>query len=291
MWRCWVTTAAGKVHPGQAFQRQCCCPAAAPCYVNGMNTTDEDKLFDIRQTVGMVFQNPDNQLVATIVEEDVAFGPENLGVPPAEIRQRVDDALRAVGMYELPGACAPSALRRTEAEDRHRRCHRYGAPVHRSGRAHRHAGSPAAAWRCCIPSARLNKKYGITVVLITHYMDEAAQCDRVVVVDDGKILLDGTAREVFSHVEAAAMGCEPGCAPAHRAVPTICAGCGSHPIDRCAPGRRGVRRCPGSPAADVSHGILCSDHKRGRGGIVEPECGPTLDRCQLSMSHSKGYPL
>ena len=133
-------------------------PSGGACYVDGMNTADEDKLFDIRQTVGMVFQNPDNQLVATIVEEDVAFGPENIGVPPAEIRQRVDDALRSVGMYEF----------RVEVLSTIR---------------------------------EMNKQYGITVVLITHYMDEAAQCDRVVVVDDGKIILDGTAREVFTHVQ------------------------------------------------------------------------------------------
>ncbi len=175
-------------------------PSGGACYVNGMNTTDEDKLFDIRQTVGMVFQNPDNQLVATIVEEDVAFGPENIGVPPAEIRQRVDDALRAVGMYEF----------------------REHAPHQLSGGQKQRiaiAGVIAMMPRCIVldePTAMLdprgrvevlstiremNKKYGITVILITHYMDEAAQCDRVVVVDDGKILLDGTAREVFTHVQ------------------------------------------------------------------------------------------
>ena len=174
-------------------------PSGGACYVDGMNTADEDKLFDIRQTVGMVFQNPDNQLVATIVEEDVAFGPENIGVPPAEIRQRVDDALRSVGMYEF----------------------REHAPHQLSGGQKQRiaiAGVIAMRPRCIVldePTAMLdprgrvevlstiremNKQYGITVVLITHYMDEAAQCDRVVVVDDGKIILDGTAREVFTHV-------------------------------------------------------------------------------------------
>ena len=148
----------------------------------------------------MVFQNPDNQLVATIVEEDVAFGPENIGVPPAEIRQRVDDALRSVGMYEF----------------------REHAPHQLSGGQKQRiaiAGVIAMRPRCIVldePTAMLdprgrvevlstiremNKQYGITVVLITHYMDEAAQCDRVVVVDDGKIILDGTAREVFTHVQ------------------------------------------------------------------------------------------
>ena len=175
-------------------------PSGGACYVDGMNTADEDKLFDIRQTVGMVFQNPDNQLVATIVEEDVAFGPENIGVPPAEIRQRVDDALRSVGMYEF----------------------REHAPHQLSGGQKQRiaiAGVIAMRPRCIVldePTAMLdprgrvevlstiremNKQYGITVVLITHYMDEAAQCDRVVVVDDGKIILDGTAREVFTHVQ------------------------------------------------------------------------------------------
>ncbi len=142
----------------------------------------------------------DNQLVATIVEEDVAFGPENIGVPPAEIRQRVDDALRSVGMYEF----------------------REHAPHQLSGGQKQRiaiAGVIAMRPRCIVldePTAMLdprgrvevlstiremNKQYGITVVLITHYMDEAAQCDRVVVVDDGKIILDGTAREVFTHVQ------------------------------------------------------------------------------------------
>ena len=175
-------------------------PSGGACYVDGMNTADEDKLFDIRQTVGMVFQNPDNQLGATIVEEDVAFGPENIGVPPAEIRQRVDDALRSVGMYEF----------------------REHAPHQLSGGQKQRiaiAGVIAMRPRCIVldePTAMLdprgrvevlstiremNKQYGITVVLITHYMDEAAQCDRVVVVDDGKIIQDGTAREVFTHVQ------------------------------------------------------------------------------------------
>ena len=175
-------------------------PSGGACYVDGMNTADEDKLFDIRQTVGMVFQNPDNQLVATIVEEDVAFGPENIGVPPADIRQRVDDALRSVGMYEF----------------------REHAPHQLSGGQKQRiaiAGVIAMRPRCIVldePTAMLdprgrvevlstiremNKQYGITVVLITHYMDEAAQCDRVVVVDDGKIILDGTARKVFTHVQ------------------------------------------------------------------------------------------
>ena len=175
-------------------------PSGGVCYVNGMDTADESRLYDIRQTVGMVFQNPDNQLVATIVEEDVAFGPENLGVPPEEIRQRVDNALKAVGMYEF----------------------REHAPHQLSGGQKQRiaiAGIIAMRPQCIVldePTAMLdprgrrevletihamNREYGITVVLITHYMDEAAQCRRVVVVDDGKILLDGTPEQVFSNVE------------------------------------------------------------------------------------------
>ena len=175
-------------------------PTGGKVWVDGKDTSEEENKYPVRRLVGMVLQNPDNQLVATIVEEDVAFGPENIGVPPAEIRQRVDDALRSVGMYEF----------------------REHAPHQLSGGQKQRiaiAGVIAMRPRCIVldePTAMLdprgrvevlstiremNKQYGITVVLITHYMDEAAQCDRVVVVDDGKIILDGTAREVFTHVQ------------------------------------------------------------------------------------------
>lgn len=174
-------------------------PLSGTVVVDGMNTQDEDRLYDIRQTVGMVFQNPDNQIVATIVEEDVAFALENLGVPPQEIRRRVDEALKDVGMYE----------------------YREHTPSQLSGGQKQRvaiAGIIAMRPKCIVldePTAmldprgrqevmktirKLNEKFGITVVLITHYMDEAARCDRVVVMDDGKILLDGTPKEVFSHV-------------------------------------------------------------------------------------------
>lgn len=174
-------------------------PLSGTVVVDGMNTQDEDRLYDIRQTVGMVFQNPDNQIVATIVEEDVAFALENLGVPPQEIRSRVDEALKDVGMYE----------------------YREHTPSQLSGGQKQRvaiAGIIAMRPKCIVldePTAmldprgrrevmktirKLNEKFGITVVLITHYMDEAARCDRVVVMDDGKILLDGTPKEVFSHV-------------------------------------------------------------------------------------------
>lgn len=175
-------------------------PQGGTVTVCGLNTADEDRLYDIRQQVGMVFQNPDNQIVATIVEEDVAFGPENMGVEPSEIRTRVDGALRDVGMEE----------------------YKTHAPHQLSGGQKQRiaiAGIIAMRPRCIVldePTAmldprgrsevistikRLNSELGITVVLITHYMEEAAQCDRVVVMNDGEILLDDTPRRVFSHVE------------------------------------------------------------------------------------------
>lgn len=175
-------------------------PTAGTVYVGGIDTMQEDRLYDIRQTAGMVFQNPDNQLVATIVEEDVAFALENLGVPPEEIRRRVDESLKAVGMYE----------------------YRQHAPHQLSGGQKQRvaiAGIIAMRPKCIVldePTAmldpqgrrevlrtirQLGDQFGITVVLITHYMDEAAQCDRVVVVDNGKVILDGAPRAVFSHVE------------------------------------------------------------------------------------------
>ena len=175
-------------------------PTSGTVYVGGIDTKEEDRLYDIRQTAGMVFQNPDNQLVATIVEEDVAFALENLGVPPEEIRRRVDESLKAVGMYE----------------------YREHSPHQLSGGQKQRvaiAGIIAMRPKCIVldePTAmldpqgrrevlqtirQLGDQFGITVVLITHYMDEAARCDRVVVVDNGKIILDGIPRKVFSHVE------------------------------------------------------------------------------------------
>ena len=175
-------------------------PSGGKVYVDGMDTEDESNLWEIRKTAGMVFQNPDNQLVATIVEEDVAFGPENIGVEPAEIRKRVDESLKKVGMYE----------------------YRKHAPHLLSGGQKQRvaiAGILAMKPKCIIfdeptamldPSGRkevlnaikqINKENGITIVLITHYMDEAAQADRIVVMDNGKIKLEGTPRKVFSNVE------------------------------------------------------------------------------------------
>lgn len=175
-------------------------PENGDVVVDGMNTKDESRLLDIRQTVGMVFQNPDNQIVATIVEEDVAFALENMGVEPKEIRRRVDEALKTVGMYE----------------------YREHAPHKLSGGQKQRiaiAGVIAMNPECIVldePTAmldpngrqevmktikRLNEEQNITIVLITHYMDEAAQAKRVVVVDDGKIIIDDVPKKVFSQVE------------------------------------------------------------------------------------------
>ncbi len=174
-------------------------PMGGSVLVKGIDTLDEERLFDVRQTVGMVFQNPDNQIVATIVEEDVAFALENIGVPPADIRRRVDEALMAVGMYD----------------------YREHSPHQLSGGQKQRvaiAGIIAMRPDCIVldePTAMLDPKgrqevldtikklgdEGITVVLITHYMEEAAQTDRVVVMEGGRVILDGTPYEVFSHVD------------------------------------------------------------------------------------------
>ncbi|WP_024615625.1 energy-coupling factor transporter ATPase [Clostridium sp. Ade.TY] len=175
-------------------------PTNGVIYVDGINTKDEDKVWDVRAKAGMVFQNPDNQMVATIVEEDVAFGPENLGVDPKEIRKRVDESLEKVGMSEYK---------------------RHAPHLLSGGQKQRVAiaGILAMQPECIIfdeptamldPSGRkevinnikeINKEYGITIVLITHYMDEAAEADRIVVMDDGKLIMGGTPKEVFSQVE------------------------------------------------------------------------------------------
>lgn len=175
-------------------------PDAGAVRVEGMDTKDETLLLSIRQRVGMVFQNPDNQIVANVVEEDVAFAPENLGVPPDEIRKRVDDCLRAVGMYEFV-THAPHLLS--------------GGQKQRVAIAGVLAMEPDCivldeATAMLDPLGRrevlsavhtLNRERGITVLLITHHMNEALDADRVIVMDDGKIVMDGTPKEVFSRVE------------------------------------------------------------------------------------------
>ena len=175
-------------------------PTKGRVLVAGMDTTDENKLLDIRRTVGMVFQNPDNQIVASVVEDDVAFAPENLGVPSEEIRSRVDEALRSVGMYEF----------------------RLHAPHLLSGGQKQRvaiAGILAMMPDCLVldePTAmldpvgrkevlgtveQLRRERGITVILITHHMNECINADRLLVMSAGHIIADGTPKEVFSHVE------------------------------------------------------------------------------------------
>ena len=175
-------------------------PAGGKVYVEGLDTADANLLLAIRQRVGMVFQNPDNQIVANVVEEDVAFAPENLGVPSEEIRRRVDDALAAVGMSEFV---------------------RHAPHLLSGGQKQRIAIAGVLAMEpdCVVLDEatamldpvgrrevletvhRLNREKGITVVLITHHMNEAEQADRVVVVDDGHLVMDGTPAEVFTQVE------------------------------------------------------------------------------------------
>ena len=175
-------------------------PTGGKVYVCGIDTANEDRIMTVRHNVGMVFQNPDNQIVANVVEEDVAFGPENLGIAAPEIRHRVDNALKQVGMYE----------------------YREHAPHLLSGGQKQRiaiAGIIAMEPKCIVldePTAmldprgrkevidtvsRLNREKGITVVLITRHMDEAAKADRVVVLNKGKVAADGTPKEVFSQVE------------------------------------------------------------------------------------------
>lgn len=175
-------------------------PESGKVLVNGMDTADESLSYDIRRTVGVVFQNPDNQIVASVVEEDVAFGPENLGVPPEEIRKRVDNALKAVGMYE----------------------YRKHEPHKLSGGQKQRvaiAGMIAMLPECLVldePTAmldprgrkevmdtilKLNREMGMTVVFITHFMEEAVRASRVIVMDNAEILMDGTPREVFRQAD------------------------------------------------------------------------------------------
>jgi len=175
-------------------------PSEGNILIDNLDTRDDDNLWDIRQTAGMVFQNPDNQIVATIVEEDVAFGPENLGIEPKEIRKRVEESLKSVGMYEL----------------RDRQPHLLSG-----GQKQRVAIAGIIAMRpkCIIfdeatamldPSGRkevmktikkLNKEENITTLHITHFMEEAVQADRVIVMEKGRKVLEGTPREVFSNIK------------------------------------------------------------------------------------------
>ena len=175
-------------------------PTEGTVWVDGMDTKEDDKVLDIRQTAGMVFQNPDNQIICTLVEEEVGFGPENIGVPTDEIWQRVADSLQAVGMYSFRKA-SPNKLS--------------GGQKQRVAIA----GIVAMKPKCIIldeptamldPSGRkevisvlheLNEKENVTIILITHYMEEVINADRVFVMDAGKIMMEGTPRQIFSNVE------------------------------------------------------------------------------------------
>jgi energy-coupling factor transport system ATP-binding protein len=174
-------------------------PSAGKMLVNGLDTSDSSNIWNIRNKAGMVFQNPDNQIVATIVEEDVAFGPENLGIHPKEIRTRVDDSLKKVDMYDYK---------------------RHAPHLLSGGQKQRIAIAGILAMRpdCIVfdeptamldPSGRkevirtikeINKTQGITIVLITHFMEEAAEADRIIVMDQGNIVMEGTPRDIFSQV-------------------------------------------------------------------------------------------
>lgn len=175
-------------------------PTEGTLYVNGMDTREDEHLWDIRQSAGMVFQNPDNQIIATVVEEDVGFGPENLGVPTEEIWKRVEESLKAVGMYEY----------RTHSPNKLSGGQKQRVAI---------AGIMAMKPQCIVldeptamldPNGRkevirtvreLNKKEKVTVLLITHYMEEVIHADKVIVMDDGRIVMQGTPREIFSQVE------------------------------------------------------------------------------------------
>ncbi|MCI6020300.1 MAG: energy-coupling factor transporter ATPase [[Bacteroides] pectinophilus] len=175
-------------------------PTEGTLYVDGINTSDEERLLDIRQSAGMVFQNPDNQIVCTLVDEEVAFGPENIGVPSEEIWERVEKSLKAVGMYEYRNA-SPNKLS--------------GGQKQRIAIA----GIVAMKPKCIVldePTAmldphgrkdvinvlhELNRREGVTIILITHYMDEVIDADKVFVMDDGKLVMQGKPREIFSQVD------------------------------------------------------------------------------------------
>ena len=176
-------------------------PSAGSVHVEGMNTADETCLLDIRRRVGMVFQNPDNQIVSNVVEEDVAFAPENLGVPTAEIRRRVDLALGVVGMAEF-AQHAPHLLSGGQKQ----RIAIAGVIAMEPDCIVLDEATamldPVGRGEVLSTAHRLNREKGITVVLITHHMNEAEDADRVIVMDDGKIAMDGAPKEVFTQVEA-----------------------------------------------------------------------------------------
>ena len=154
-------------------------PTEGTLWVDGMDTKDEDNIWKVRQTAGMVFQNPDNQIIGQVVEEDVGFGPENMGIPTEEIWQRVEESLRAVGMYE----------------------YRKYSPNKLSGGQKQRVLDPSGRKEVIRAVRGLNQVEGVTLILITHYMEEIIHADKVFVMDEGKIAMQGTPREIFSQVE------------------------------------------------------------------------------------------
>lgn len=175
-------------------------PTEGTLYVNGMDTKEEDKLWDIRQSAGMVFQNPDNQIIASVVEEDVGFGPENLGVPTDEIWKRVEESLKSVGMYEYrthsPNKLSGGQKQRVAIAGimaMHPQCIVLDEPTAML--------DPNGRKEVIRTVRELNQKENVTVLLITHYMDEVINADKVIVMDDGKIVMQGTPKEIFSKVD------------------------------------------------------------------------------------------
>ena len=175
-------------------------PTEGTVWVDGMNTSDEDKVWDIRQTAGMVFQNPDNQIIGQVVEEDVGFGPENMGIPTKEIWERVEESLRAVGMYEFrkysPNKLSGGQKQRVSIAGvlaMHPKCIVLDEPT---------AMLDPSGRKEVIRAVRaLNDVEGVTVILITHYMEEIIHADKVFVMENGGIAMEGTPREIFSQVE------------------------------------------------------------------------------------------
>ena len=175
-------------------------PTEGAVWVNGLDTRDQNLIWDIRQTAGMVFQNPDNQIIGQVVEEDVGFGPENMGVPTREIWDRVEESLKAVGMYEYrkksPNRLSGGQKQRVSIAGviaMHPRCIVMDEPtamLDPSGRAD-----------VINAAMTLNREEGITIILITHYMEEAIRADHIFVMDEGKVAMQGTPREIFSRVE------------------------------------------------------------------------------------------
>ena len=175
-------------------------PTAGTVWVDGMDTNDEEKIWDIRQTAGMVFQNPDNQIIGQVVEEDVGFGPENMGIPTKEIWERVEESLRAVGMYQFrkhsPNKLSGGQKQRVSIAGvlaMHPKCIVLDEPT---------AMLDPSGRKEVIRAVRgLNDVEGVTVILITHYMEEIVHADKVFVMDQGKVAMEGTPREIFSRVE------------------------------------------------------------------------------------------